>query len=101
LLQHEGNGFRLRQPGLVLVGQLFEGRPGAIEENFPARLLRPALEALTIDARRLVIVKRISDAVLVEPGTRLLHGVAVFDAVDGDWHDHSPSIVPGGFDVTS
>jgi hypothetical protein len=24
--------------------------------------------------------------VLVEPGTRLVHGLAVFDAVDGDGH---------------
>ena len=59
------------------------------------------LQALAIDARRLVVVKCVADAVLVEPGTGLLHGVAVFDAVDGDWHDHSHSIVPGGFDVTS
>jgi hypothetical protein len=31
--------------------------------------------------------------VRVEPGARLLHGVAVFDAVDGDRHGQTPSLV--------
>jgi hypothetical protein len=28
----------------------------------------------------------VGDVMLVQPGARLLHGVAVFDAVDGDAH---------------
>ena len=39
-----------------------------------------------MNARGLVVVKRIIDAVLVEPGARLVHGLAVLDAVDGDGH---------------
>src|SRR5580698_3597260 len=41
-----------------------------------------------IDARGLVIVKFIIDAMLVQPGARLGHGVAILDAVDGDRFRH-------------
>src|SRR5437667_12801225 len=47
------------------------------------------LESLAFDAGGLVIVEIVSHAVLVEPGARLLHRVAVLDAVDGDGHEQS------------
>jgi len=43
-------------------------------------------ELRTLDAGGLVIVKGVIDAALVEPGARLLHRVAVLDAVNGDFH---------------
>jgi hypothetical protein len=39
-------------------------------------------------------VEGIVDGVLLKPGARLLHGVAVCDAVDGDRHDLSYCEVP-------
>src|SRR5262249_34083358 len=56
----------------------------AVEQRLPTDRARPAIEAFAIDPCGLVVVELIGDAVLVEPGTRLLHGVAVLDAIDGD-----------------
>ena len=52
-------------------------------------------ELAALDPGRLVVMERIGDAVLLEPGARLLHGVAVLDAVDrgGLGHGYSQFIV--------
>ncbi|MNF14305.1 hypothetical protein D3C80_2164700 [compost metagenome] len=42
-----------------------------------------------VDTLDLVVVEAIGDAPAVEPGARLLHRVAVLDAVDGDRHSHA------------
>jgi hypothetical protein len=83
---------RLRaEAGLVLVRQLAKGHAGAIEQSFPADLLAPALKPLAVDGCGLVVVKRIIDAALFEPGARLVHGLAVFDALDRCIFRHAAS----------
>ena len=72
---------------LSLSGSFLERRAGAVEQRLPAGFLGPAFEPGAFDAGGLVVVEGVVDAVLVEPGARLLHGVAVLDAVDGDGHD--------------
>src|ERR1700752_2643962 len=42
---------------------------------------------------KLVVMKVVSHAVIVEPGAGLLHGVAVLDAVDGDGFCHSVRLI--------
>jgi hypothetical protein len=46
-----------------------------------------------MDASGPVIVKRIVEPVLIEPGARLLHRVAVFYAVDGNGHGVAPNSI--------
>src|ERR1700761_579908 len=58
---------------LVPVGQLAERRAGPIEQRLPADFLFPALEPLALDAGSLVVMKRVGDATLLQPGARLLH----------------------------
>src|SRR5579862_931894 len=89
LRQHQRDGLLLVDPGLVLVRQLAKRHAGAIEQSLPADPLAPLLQPLAIDAGGLVVMKRIVDAVLVEPGARLVHGLAVLDAVDGRGFGHS------------
>src|SRR5262245_65687399 len=84
LIEHQRDRLLLRDRRLVLVRELAERRAGAVEQRFPANGTRPALEPLAIDPCRLVVVERVGDAVLLKPGARLLHGIAVLDAVDGD-----------------
>src|SRR5262249_20995353 len=79
-------GFRLVEVVLVGMRQLAEGDAGAVEQRLPTDLPAPLLELVLSDACRLVVVKVVSDAMAVEPGARLLHGVAVLDAVDRDAH---------------
>src|SRR6266478_4426418 len=64
-----------------------------IEHRVPAHLIGPALEFFLGDALGLVIMKAVSHAVAVEPGAGLLHGVAVFYAVDGDGQFRCPSLI--------
>src|SRR5262249_6399342 len=92
LRHHQGDRLLLGQVALVLVGQRAKGRSGAIEEGLPSDVARPGFEPAALDAGGLVVVKRIGDAALVEPGARLLHGVAVLDAVDRDGFRHSLSL---------
>jgi hypothetical protein len=40
----------------------------------------PLGQVFTVDAGGFVIVKVVTDSVFIEPGARLLHGVAGFDA---------------------
>ena len=69
---------------------------GSLRKVVPARLSsvsQPAFFAQPsslsrVDAGGLVVVECVIDAVRVEPGARLLHGVAVLDAVDGDGFGH-------------
>src|SRR5215472_2956013 len=67
-----------------LLGQRTECGAGAVEQRLPTHVASPALERAALDAHGLVVVEAVGDAALVEPGTRLLHGVAVLDAVDRD-----------------
>ena len=75
-------------PSLSLSGKLAERGAGAVEQRLPPGLPRPALERAALDAGALVVVEGIGDAALVEPGPRLLHRVAVLDAVDRDGLGH-------------
>ncbi len=59
---------------------------GAIQKRFPAEFVGPLLELVLGDPGKLVVVKVVGDAMIVEPAARLLHGVAVLDTVDGDGH---------------
>src|SRR5262245_9383006 len=85
LIEHQRDRLPLRDGRLVLVGELAERRPGAVEQRFPANGTRPALEPLAINPGSLVVVERVGDAVLFKPGAGLLHRLAVLDTVDGDW----------------
>jgi hypothetical protein len=88
LVKHQRDHLLLCEPLFVVLGKLAERGAGAIEQRFPAGLARPALESSTLDAGALVVVEGVGDAAVVEPGPRLLHGVAVLDAVDGDGLRH-------------
>src|SRR3954451_8962346 len=94
LFQHQRERLLLVDTGLGLVGQLAERRAGAVQERFPAGLLRPALQPVAVDAAHLVVMEAVLDTVLVEPNTGLLHGVAVLDAVDRDGHVGAPIPLP-------
>src|ERR1700704_1121956 len=84
LRQHQGKRLALVQAFPIAIGQFAKRGAGAIEHGFPSQFVAPALELVLGDAFDLVIMKAVSHAVAVEPGARLLHGVAVLDAVDGD-----------------
>ena len=75
-------------PSLSLSGELAERGAGAVEQRLPSGCARPALERAAVDAGALVVVEAVRDDAVVEPGARLLHGVAVLDAVDGDGLGH-------------
>jgi gamma-glutamylcyclotransferase (GGCT)/AIG2-like uncharacterized protein YtfP len=68
--------------------------PGAVASSDPNDVVHGELYRLrdsdalfaALDAVRLVIVEIVGDFLLVEEGARLLHGVAVLDAVDRDRH---------------
>src|SRR4051812_6330841 len=92
LREHQRDGLLLREPFLVLVRELAERGAGAVEQRLPTGCARPALERAAVDAGTLVIVEAVRHAAVVEPGARLLHGVAVLDAVDGDGLGHFPSL---------
>ena len=62
-----------------------------IADHFGAGLLAPAFQSLALDAGGLVIMEFVGNALLVQPRARLLHGVAILDAVDGDGHGAVPS----------
>src|SRR5712691_11222295 len=106
LVEHQRDRLLLGEPVLVLLRQLAERRAGAVEQRLPADLARPALKPGALDPFRLVVVERVGDAMAVQPCARLLHRIAVLDAVDRDGLGlghaaHSHSIVPGGLLVTS
>src|SRR4029453_4236140 len=71
---------------LVGVGQLAEGRAGAIEQPLPAELAHPAAQPRLGDAGDLVVVEIVGDAVRLEPGPGLPDRVAIPDAVERDRH---------------
>src|SRR3990167_1443670 len=50
------------------------------------RVLFRSVQRCGVDALGFVVVEVVGDLVLVEPGSGFLHGVAGFDAVEGD-HD--------------
>src|SRR5262249_28859139 len=85
---------------LILRRQGAEGAAGAVEQRLPADRVGPAFERAAFDTRGFVIVKLISNAAPVEPGARLLHRVAILDAVDGDVFCHGdaphPCPLPAG-----
>src|SRR6185503_8425445 len=68
----------------VVFGQFAERGAGAVEQGVPTHLADPGFEHAALDTRRLVVVESLHDAARVEPRTRLLHRVAILDAVDRD-----------------
>lgn len=82
LRQHQRESFFFGEILTIFVRQFAERRAGAIEQDFPSRFFRLAFEHGFVDAFDLVIVKRIFDAVRIEPGARLFHCVARLDAVN-------------------
>src|ERR1700728_3494314 len=86
---HQRNRPFLREPVLIFFRQLSVRRTGAVYQHLPTHLARPALQHAALNARSLVIVKRIRDATAVEPGARLLHRVAILDAVNYGGHTSS------------
>src|SRR5262249_35255572 len=74
---HERKRLLLVQSFLILRRQRTKGAAGAVEQGLPADRARPAFERGRFDARALVVMKLICDAVLLEPRARLLHRVAV------------------------
>src|SRR6478735_4565258 len=84
--EHQRDGLAGIEPLLLIVGQRAEGRAGAVQHGLPAMFLDPALERDLVDPVSLVIVEAVGRAMAVEPAARLLHRVAVLDAVDGDSH---------------
>src|SRR5882724_4524346 len=89
LLQHQSDGLAFVQAFPVAVGQFAERGAGAIEQRFPAEFIGPLLEFFLGDAFGLVVMETVSYAMAVEPGARLLHGVAVLDAVYGGGQSQS------------
>src|ERR1700742_35119 len=75
-------------PSLSLSGSFLNVVPALFSSVFPADRLCPSLKLRLFDAFGLVVVKHIGDAVTVQPGARLLHRVAVLDAVDRDGLRH-------------
>jgi len=60
----------------------------------------PALQAGAVDPGGLVVVKLVLDPVTVQPGARLLHGVAVLDAVENR-HGMRPGAARSAAPMTS
>src|SRR5260370_11841667 len=83
---YQGECFTLVQAFHVAIGQLAKRGAGAIEQGFPAEFVGPLLEPILGDGFGFVVMEAVSHAVSVEPTARLVHGVAVLDAVDGDGH---------------
>src|SRR3546814_15144767 len=73
-------------PLLLLVGQLAEGRLRLVEQLFPAEPVDPALQPRGVEPVLADVVKAIGDALLVEPAPRLLHRVAVRNAIENHRH---------------
>src|ERR1041385_8433140 len=64
LLEHQRDGLLLVDARLGPVGQLLERGAGAIQQRLPAGLLRPALDAVAVDAAHLVVMEAVVDAAL-------------------------------------
>jgi hypothetical protein len=86
LRQHQGECLLFVQAILVGIRQFAEGGAGAVEQRLPAELIAPGFQLVPGDAGTLVVMEVVFDAMAVEPGARLLHGVAILDAVDRDGH---------------
>ena len=71
-----------RQRGLVRVGELAPGGAAGVEQRLPADLPAEPLQPRGVDALLLEVVERDVVRVRREPGTRLLHRVAVGNAVE-------------------
>jgi len=91
---------RLRLAGVeirfVSVGQLAKRGAGLVQERLPAELFHPAVEPLRLQPLLAVVVEGILDAVAVEPAARLLHRIAVGNAIKGDRHETVLEIRPAG-----
>src|SRR2546421_5131363 len=84
LRQHQRDRLFLGQAFLVFLGQLAERGAGLVEQALPADFLGPAFEFAALDTGGLVVIEGVRNAALVEPRARLLHRVAVLDAVGGE-----------------
>src|SRR5262245_16442110 len=82
VLLEEGEGARFVQSGLLRVRDLAPGGPARVGELLPAHALRPFLELAGRHAVLLVVVELVRHLLCLEEGERLLHRVAVADAVD-------------------
>src|SRR5580704_14962017 len=90
LVGHQGNCLVLRQRLLVRIRELAERGPGPIDHGLPPRGAAPLRELGCRHAGLLVVVEVVRDTTGAQPCKRLRHGAAVFDAIDGDGHFHSP-----------
>ncbi len=82
LFFHQANRLPGIHIGLVCFGKFSESGAGAVEKLLPADLLHPRLQPRALNADGPVIMKRIGNVMRLKPGPRLLHRVAVLDAVD-------------------
>src|SRR5690606_18932107 len=98
LRQHERQGLFPVEAFLLLRRELAKGRSRAVQKRFPSEPIAPRGESRTIDAGHLVVVKRVAHPCRVEPGARLLHGIAVADTVH---RRYSHSMVAGGLEEMS
>src|SRR5690606_29330066 len=74
---------------LVAFVEFAECRAAPVEQRFPACGIAPSGQLVQIGAFLLVVVEGVIDAFRVEPATRLLHSVAVGDAVEVCGHGPS------------
>ena len=72
--------FALVEIGFAFVVELAKGRACTVQHHLPAVLVAPLGQVFTVDSGRFVIMEVIADSVFIEPGARLFHGVAGFDA---------------------
>src|SRR5215208_3358010 len=86
LVEHERDGLALVETGLVGIRQLAEGRTRAVQKRLPADIAGPGFQTRTVDAVNLVVVEGVRHALGIEPGPRLLHRVAILDAVERRRH---------------
>ena len=80
LREHQFNGFRLVEIGFAFVFEFAKGGARTVQNHLPTVLIAPLGQVFAVDTGRSLVLKLILDSVLIEPGARLFHGVAGFDA---------------------
>src|SRR5690606_24091613 len=74
--------------GFLFVAEIAPGRSLAIDQHVPRHILQPAGDQFARDAVLLEIVESVVGLVRFQPGARLLDGVAVWYAVQGNAHGY-------------
>ncbi|CAI8743751.1 hypothetical protein EMIT051CA3_10441 [Pseudomonas chlororaphis] len=80
LREHQFDRFRLVEIGFAFVVEFAKGRARTVQHHLPAVLVAPLGQVFAVDTDRFVVMEVIADSVFIEPGARLFHGVAGFDA---------------------